>query len=389
MDDFEKIGEAMPDDMEPLYVQIYRELLNDIKSGKYDKNQKLPTEKELSEQFFVSRITSKKAMNMLAKENVIIRIKGKGSYVSPHLCENISDEPDTVKRKAIGVIFSDVSESYGQEVFMTIEKCCREHEMLCVFFRSEGDQEIEHQAVEYMIEHGVAGIIIMPVHGAYYNAAVLRLVLDGFPIVVVDRDLRGMPSHFVGTDNVAAAKDAMDFLINAGHRKIGIYSPNMFKTSSLEDRMEGTLQSIEYHNIPITQGLFFTQIYSTMPGNQMPDAFEKDCQVIMEHIQANPGITAALAMEYQIALMIKNAAQRLGLRVPEDISIMCFDSPKKGHKASEKSDFEFTHIRQKEKEIGKGAFDLLMSLIQGELYAEAVKIMLSFSVEAGPSTQLL
>ena len=366
---------------EPLYMQIYKQLLADIKFGKYAKNQRLPTEKELSEQYFVSRITGKKALNMLADENVIIRIKGKGSYISPFFRQSLSVE----KSRLIGVLFPSFLDSYGKQIFQTIEQCCKKSKMLCVFHLTQESQQLEKQCLDEIIKHDVPGAIIMPVHGAYYNATVLNLILDGFPIVVIDRELRGIPTNFVGTDNVAAAKAAVDFLIRAGHKRIGIYSSFPLGTSSLEDRINGARQSID--NVPDVQGYVFTEIFRNFYMDGSAESYEKDLQAVIDHIQNNKGITAAFATNMQIATLVKKAIQSMGLRVPEDMSLICFDSGGEVLAGQlENETYEFTHIRQDERQIGKVAFDLLQSLMFSQSQKEAVRVMIPFSIVPGLST---
>ena len=64
-----------------MYERIYGDLLAKIQSGDYQPGDRLPSEKELAELYGVSRITAKKAMDMLAKENQINREPGRGSFV--------------------------------------------------------------------------------------------------------------------------------------------------------------------------------------------------------------------------------------------------------------------------------------------------------------------
>ena len=66
---------------EPLYLKIYNDLLQGMQQGTYPAGSRLPSEKELSQQYEVSRITSKKALEMLSDRNLIARMPGKGSYV--------------------------------------------------------------------------------------------------------------------------------------------------------------------------------------------------------------------------------------------------------------------------------------------------------------------
>ena len=363
---------------DPLYMQIYRQLLADIKFGKYAKNQQLPTEEALAQQYFVSRITSKKALNMLSDENVIIRIKGKGSYVSPYFQKN----RNPVKGRLIGVLFTSFLDSYGKLIYQTIEARCKENRMLCAFHLTQEDQRLEKQCLEEMINNGVSGIIIMPVHGVYYNKKVLSLILEGFPMVVIDRELRGINTNFVGTDNIAAARAAVDFLIRKGHKKIGIYSSFPLKTSSLEDRINGARKSID--NTPGTQAFLYTKAFCNSRKEETQESFEKDMQEIIDHIQDNKGISAAFATNLQTAVLVKKAVQKTGLRIPDDIAIICFDSPMATYNNSET--YEFTHIRQDEQQIGQTAFDLLQTLIFGQSYGEAIKITLPFTIVPGLST---
>ena len=57
----------------PMYLQIYHHLLNEIQQGRLKTGDRVPSEKELAEAFHVSRITSKKALEMLVQAKLIQR----------------------------------------------------------------------------------------------------------------------------------------------------------------------------------------------------------------------------------------------------------------------------------------------------------------------------
>lgn len=65
----------------PKYLQIYEQIYKNIETGFYQPGAKLPSEKELSQNYAVSRITSKKALEMLADQGYIVRQPGRGSFV--------------------------------------------------------------------------------------------------------------------------------------------------------------------------------------------------------------------------------------------------------------------------------------------------------------------
>jgi GntR family transcriptional regulator len=71
------------DSAEPLYTQIRDLILDGIRSGRYAVHQRLPSERELSVQHGVSRMTVRQAVLDLQREGVIYARVGKGTFVSP------------------------------------------------------------------------------------------------------------------------------------------------------------------------------------------------------------------------------------------------------------------------------------------------------------------
>jgi GntR family transcriptional regulator, N-acetylglucosamine utilization regulator len=67
---------------DPLYTQLKASLVSDISSGQYVANQRLPSERELSTRFNVSRMTVRQALLELARDGVIYTRTGKGTFVA-------------------------------------------------------------------------------------------------------------------------------------------------------------------------------------------------------------------------------------------------------------------------------------------------------------------
>jgi len=372
----------MNETTDPLYQTIYKQLRKDIQAGKYTANQRLPTEKELCQTYHVSRITAKKALNLLAEEKLIMRIKGKGSYIY----QNQKSLTHTSNRKQpiIGVILSTFDNSFGRELLAAIEENCRQQNILCLFFHTTGNQQSEDIALDNCIDLGVDGIVITPVYGTYYSAKILQLVLNDYPIVVLDRALKGIPTHLVCTDNTAAAQQAIDYLVKCGHKKIGIYAHFHKNISSVEDRVDGAKRSLQANNINTDEALFCTRKFNEFPLYQDDERFIQDRNMIMEHLANNPDITAAFALNYKIAVLIKCAAAELGLSIPNDLNIMSFDSPIEDIPGQ----YFFTHMQQRQDEIGKQAIQLLCTLMRGESTEKPVKIRVPAKLVLGTSTNI-
>ncbi len=73
----------------PRYIQVYAAVRDWIFQGTYKPGQRLPTEGELCELFGVSRITIRKAVDMLVDEELVVRQPGRGTYV----VEDLADAP--------------------------------------------------------------------------------------------------------------------------------------------------------------------------------------------------------------------------------------------------------------------------------------------------------
>lgn len=439
--DIHQAGDGMMADYsKPLYQQIFDELTANIRNGVWKDGDRIPSEKELAEQFGVSRITSKKALEMLADAGCIRRMPGKGSYVKKvpgaaaasqagtqavmHAGSPGSGSPGdragtpgsdmsaalaglpaaygtsyagvpivspaysslgtsesampyaegqpTRRPLLIGLILPDFDSAYGIELLASVEQHAAENGIFMILRRSHGDQAIEEKSIDEVLLLGVDGIIIMPVHGEHYAPKILRLVLDGFPIVFVDRHLRGLNVPFVGSDNLAAAKKAADFVLDLGHRRISLLSPLSEYNTAVAARVEGFVKSHAEHGIAIEEGLWLTNLTATLPGLNTPDNIQKDIEAIQALLRRDRDITCLFSVEYNIALLADIAVKALGLRVPEDVSILCFDSPQNFMNAS-----TLTHMRQREKDMGEIAIRMFLNLLRKEsgaaenLYLEA------------------
>ncbi|MGI1690684.1 GntR family transcriptional regulator [Thermoanaerobacter uzonensis] len=349
----------------PLYQKICNYVLDKIKSGEYKPGDRVPSEMELAIKFNVSRITSKKALEVLANRGIVYRIAGKGSFVSDDAekitNENIIQHLENDSSRLIGFIISDFTDTYGTGLVLGVEKEAAKLGYNVVIRRSHGDEKIEEEAINSLFSLGVDGMIIMPVHGEYYNNEILKLYLDNYPLVLLDRYLKGIPVPYVSSDNFNAAKDLTTYLFDLGHKNIALLAPPIINTSTLEERVDGFIKSHADHEIPLDQSIWLTDIKSTLPDLFTEENIEKDKNKIINLIESNPQITAIFATEYNIAYLALKALDYIGKKIPEDISIVCFDGPYMRF-----NDYFFTHARQNEESMGANAVVLLKKLIDGE-----------------------
>jgi GntR family transcriptional regulator len=78
-------------DNSPLYMQVARKLVKDVRSGRYQVDQALPSERVLSERLDVSRVTARKAIDQLVEQGLVVRRRGSGNYIAPRIEQPLSN----------------------------------------------------------------------------------------------------------------------------------------------------------------------------------------------------------------------------------------------------------------------------------------------------------
>ncbi|KAF9132324.1 hypothetical protein BGX30_012712 [Mortierella sp. GBA39] len=340
-----------------MYEQIFEELRDQIVAGKYMPGERIPSEKELGEAYSVSRITSKKALEMLTQEGYIVRQPGRGSFVAEDYESGGGTPPSRAgaasKRRResgkllIGLVMTDFGDSYGTDLVFGMEEASREHDSYLILRRSLGETAREQEAIQGLLEIGVDGLIIFPAQGEYFNAEILKLVIS-------------VSASSISTDNVSASKQLIHYLFGLGHTHIGLMTTPPRDTTAIEERIEGFIQAHAESGIAADRSLWMENITATLPAAFVPENKKKEKEHIKRHLAAHPEITALFAMEYNIARLAYEAALESGIRVPEDLSIVCFDSP------DDAAGSLFTHMRQKQNEMGRLAFENVLKLRNGE-----------------------
>ncbi|MDR1216570.1 MAG: GntR family transcriptional regulator [Treponema sp.] len=354
--------------MYPYYKHIYNYLLEQISSGKLNSGDRLPSEKELCGSFGVSRITSKKALELLAEEGLISRLPGKGSFVGGGMRRKaVRNAPAS---HAIGLIISDFNDAFGARLLYAIEETCNALGYHLILKLSRDSVAEEEKALKSLTNEDTAGILLLPVHGEYYNAEILKQILDKRPLVFVDRKMKGLPIPSVSTDNLATAKMGVEYLLGLGHKNIAFYSGPVEHISTVEARWNGFIKAFADLGIVLDPAFMCSDI-----------AGDGDLETVKKHLSGRPEITAAFASEFSISLTVKHAVEALGRGIPEDFSLITIDSP-----AYMPGGPFLTFLQQDEYEIGKRAVEALHAIIMGADPASMGDIQIPARLLIGNST---
>lgn len=343
------------------YLRIYRDLKEAIRCGDYPANAKIPTEAELQQTYGVSRITLKKAMELLRADGLIRRFPGKGTFVSYDASTGLNVERPAVRPRLIGVMIPHIYSSFGSMLLAGVSRqanargCC----LMTGLYYESVDQE--NEIIRRLVASGCAGIIVVPFHSNEgSNYGIVNCAMSDYPIVMADRYMEGLSLPYVGSDHESASFAAMEHLFSLGHKNIGLIS-SAPTTTAIIDRERGYMRGYAMTPYQINASAMLSNIRSSMPGQYSPENVRLDVERLKHYYQDNPDCTALLCIDYNIMRICETAAKEMGLRIPEDISLVCFDTPEDNFIQA-----KYTHIRQRENEIGKVAVDMLLDAIDGK-----------------------
>ncbi|MCD9020618.1 GntR family transcriptional regulator [Cohnella silvisoli] len=355
----------------PLYIMVRDYIKDQIESGKLKPKDQIPTEMELMNHFQVSRVTVTAAIKQLVEEGLVYRLAGKGTYVKAedHLLPQ-PDKPSTIlkPKSTIGFIMRPASNLFTYRLLVGIEEACR-RDGFRLLVRSSLNQDDEVKAIEDMFEFGVKGLIIQPLDGETYNSAILKLKLNKFPFVLVDRYLPGINTNAVISDNYSGGVKATEYLADIGHRTIGLISYQKSIATSLEDRFQGYLEVVKRKKLPVQPHHWLTHIQD----DEMVNDPIRTVRIVEEWFAIHRDITAIFALQPYVAIAVTEAAHKLGLRIPEDISIVSFDNTV-NNQIQQNS---YTYIEQNLELIGRESVELLKKAISDPSITEHIKIPIS------------
>lgn len=337
----------------PLYQEVYNDIKQKITQQVWKAGDKIPTEHELAGEYDVSIITIKSALNLLVTEHIIYRVAGKGSFVM-----------EKENKKQIGFIANGLGSPYGMQFIRRLEHTLRTMGYSMILHFSDEDTELEKKLLQNFHDSGVDGIVIFPVQDKFHNPVLVQLILKDFPVVIVDRALEHIDSLFAGTGNYAAACKMTERILALGHRNISIVSHVNHNNTTIGKRRSAIMDTLLAHGVTgedIYEIDTLESDFVFMGTAPSEEAVGSDIARIQTFIHTHPEITCFFCLNFGCAEVVYHALWKMGKRIPEDYSIVCFDMPDSLILA----DF-FTYIRQDENALADAAAGLIDDAITGK-----------------------
>ena len=308
----------------------------------------------------VSPDARKKIEEVVAKFNFVPNNNAK------HLKQNNS--------KAIGVLVKGISNMLFASVVEEIQRMIEKTEYtLVVSYLDEDADEVE-QAILLCRERKPLGLLFLGGNPEYFHRE-----FSGVDVPCVLVTNRANEMHFenlssVATDDIAAARCAVDQLFVAGHRRIGILGGDFDKSYTSHQRFLGCEQSFSEHGAVLDVEHCYEKARFS---------FGSACRAMKRLIGKFPDVTAVFAMSDVMAIGAIRALRDLGYRVPEDVSVIGFD----GTSLAEYYNPKLATIKQQHQTLANRSIEILFGQI--ELKKEPIHEIVPFEFVNGESIRVI
>ncbi len=258
----------------------------------------------------------------------------------------------TKESLTIGLIIPSITNPIFAESTIGIEDYLRAHRYSVILGNSEYNFEIEKNLVDTFRERRVDGIILTT-SNVRDNEFFEKLKNSKIKVVFIYNTFFRKDFSFVTIDNFKSSYEIVEYLIKLGHKKIGMISIPFEISDRSHARWKGYKKCLEDHGFKYDQSIVEQKSFT------VSDAKKSMLKLLTEY---NPP-TAIFCSNDLIAMGAMQAVREMGLKIPDDISIVGFDN-------MELSSYFYpplTTVDQPANKIGNTAAEILIGMITGSI----------------------
>jgi LacI family transcriptional regulator len=214
----------------------------------------------------------------------------------------------------LGVVVGDLANPFFAEMAKLVERHAAARGYTAMFCNTEGDSQSEVAGVETLLEYRVAGIVFLTFSG---DSRTMRETLEHqVPVVFVG--CHEDWGDVVAVDDSRGGMMGTQHLIDIGHRRIAFVSIPDLEDTSDESRWLGYGEALaDAHLGPVVR-----ISWSPPSDHAVVDGVDRK---LLDVFSGSERITAVFASNDVAAIALQEFADRVGLRVPGDLSIVGFD----------------------------------------------------------------
>ena len=249
------------------------------------------------------------------------------------------------KSRMIGIVVAYLDNQFYPQALEKLSNALQSRGYHALIFMAGKNMQSIERVIEEILDYQVDGIITASV--SMSSNLTNRCTSAGIPMVLFNRtqDLSKMSS--VTCDNFTGGKKIADFLLSLGHKKIG-YIAGWEGASTQRDREKGFKYGLLHYGI---------KLYNRKVGNFV---IEEAKEATRKMFLKNPPDAVFVANDHMAFAVMDTLRYELGLRIPEDVSIVGYDNVP----AASWPSFNLTTVQQPVDKMVQKTVDLLLKKIE-------------------------
>jgi len=227
-------------------------------------------------------------------------------------------QPNTMARSLVtgrsylvGLVVPDLLHPFFAEVAKGLSNVVRARGYSLIISSSEEDPKLEAKEIQQLAARRLDALVVASTGST--TESFERLDRMEQPYVLIDREFRGYPASFVGSDDEAAGRLATDHLVDQGCRRIAHIRGR--------DNSTGTLRFAGYKQTLLRHGLYAENLVIAR-SNVDIDSNRHGFEAMRLLLKAHPRPDAVFCYNDPLAIGAMNAILEEGLRIPEDIALV-------------------------------------------------------------------
>lgn len=346
-------------------------LVERIDSGRYPAGQAVPSERQLVEEFGLSRTTVRRAIDDLVRRGRLDRQPGRGTFVAGAGTGSVV--PPSPHRHSVAVIIPTFANPYYGEMIDGIEKEARLSDLRLVVGQSDYSADSESlQLLQSTADPAVCGALVVPGAVDRPSKGVQQFLRSGKPMVYIGRWPDAVACDGVCIDYRVAARQAVAHLADLGHDRIA-YVEGL-------PRLPGFSPYDGYSDVMRDRRLRIDPRLVRLSDEPSEAAGRR---AIEDLVREQVAFTAVFARNDVTAMGVLQGLRIMGLRVPTDVSVISIANSL----WSRSLDPPLTSVDSHPSSVGQIAMRLLNDRLQGRYAGPPVRAMLEPDLIVRSSTE--
>lgn len=267
------------------------------------------------------------------------------------------------RTSVIGVVVPGLTNLFFPTIVEAIDNVTREKGYSISLNNSSGSPELERELVNKMMSMQVDGIIAIDPSAENLDNGYYEKVGSKLPLVVVNANSDRNNLNFVSYNEEVGTVEAFEYLIKLGHKKIAFLRGGNSFSYDIKEKI--------YLDIIKKNNLKYKKIVQISHGNTIDSIAEAE-KSMEKFLQSKDRPSAVFACNDLMGIGVLGACNRLGVIVPEELSICGFDNTL----ISNISHPKLTTVDLGMNDIGKRAAKEMLNLIEHQ-NTEKIKVVLN------------